>query len=207
MTLNLNIDLNMGNCEKNCLQPSTKSSFEVLKENMPPVVNQTRERLSFKNSNTSISSNLQSKNSYSKLTEISHKPTQQNVVNFENGCTYEGDWDPQLKRHGFGVYMWNDGSKYTGYWSDNSACGFGKLEHANGEVYEGNWMNDKVEGYGEYSGIDGMSYKGQWKNDLQHGPGFEVWEKISTYEGQFREGKKCGHGVLKFEDGSEYDVG
>lgn len=196
----------MGNCQKNCLQATSKNSFEVFKENLVPPANHTRERLSFKNSNTSISSYLPSKNSFTKLSEISIKLTPPNIIAFENGCTYEGDWDPKLKRHGFGVYLWEDGSKYTGYWSDNSACGFGKLEHANGEIYEGNWVNDKVEGYGEYSGIDGMTYKGQWKNDLQNGPGIEDWEKVSSYHGEFRDGKKCGHGVLKFEDGSEYDV-
>ena len=197
----------MGNCERNCMQPSTKGNLEVLKENLPPLTNHTREHLSFKNSNTSMNSSQPSKRSISKNSEVSLKQTVPNITNFENGCTYEGDWDPEKKRHGFGVYTWNDGSKYTGYWSNNAADGFGKLEHANAEVYEGNWKNDKVEGYGEYIGIDGMSYKGQWKNDLQDGQGVEVWEEISVYEGQFKEGKKCGKGVLKFEDGSKYDVG
>lgn len=131
---------------------------------------------------------------------------EKNVIYFENGCTYEGDWDPVKKRHGFGVYVWNDGSKYTGYWMNNAANGFGKLEHEDGETYEGNWLNDKAHGYGEFRSKEGTVYKGEWREDLQHGQGLEIWSNLASYEGEYAYGKKCGRGILKFSDGACYDV-
>ena len=88
------------------------------------------------------------------------------VIYFENGCVYEGDWDVNKKRHGFGIYKWKDGSTYSGYWKDNQACGYGKLIHSDGDIYEGNWELDKANGYGEYIQINGTIYKGYWKDDL-----------------------------------------
>lgn len=214
----------MGNCEKNCLQNVTRPNTEILKENIPSGVLKSREKFSFGNNGASISK-LSSEDGASKgsLSSLDKQPsyrssvhnsnrgqtveTGQNIMQFENGCTYEGDWDPVRKRHGFGVYTWSDGSKYSGYWNNNAADGFGKLEHANGEVYEGSWKQDKVEGYGEYKSSEGMVYKGDWKNDLQHGRGVEVWNDISSYEGEYKEGKKDGLGILRFEDGSLYEVG
>lgn len=39
---------------------------------------------------------------------------------------------------------------YEGNWSNDKACGKGKLIHADGDVYEGEWLNDKANGYGKY---------------------------------------------------------
>ncbi len=141
------------------------------------------------------------------MVEVPANPWQdKNIKYFENGCTYEGDWDPLKKRHGFGIYVWNDGSKYTGYWMNNAANGFGKLEHTDGEIYEGSWMNDKAHGYGEFQSRDGTVYKGQWKDDLQDGRGIEIWNNLAFYEGDYVQGQKFGNGVLKFADGSMYEV-
>ena len=58
-------------------------------------------------------------------------------VEMENGAIYTGEWNNDNQRHGFGVQIWNDGSKYEGQWKNDKANGKGRLIHADGDVYEG----------------------------------------------------------------------
>jgi len=124
---------------------------------------------------------------------------------FQNGCAYEGDWDSVKKRHGFGTFLWEDGSKYTGQWVNNRATGQGRYESENGDVYEGEWLEDKACGIGTFTSSEGSVYTGDWKNDLQHGMGREVWPDGVTYEGQFVQGNKEGRGKQTFPNGAVYD--
>lgn len=41
------------------------------------------------------------------------------------------------QRHGRGIQVWMDGSKYEGYWKRDKANVRGKLIHADGDIYEG----------------------------------------------------------------------
>ena len=85
---------------------------------------------------------------------------------------YYGHWNPVTdKRHGFGLQLWPDGSKYIGYWKFGCAHGLGRLIHCEGDVYIGNWKNDMAHGFGEYTDENGMKYSGDWKNDQQDGKG------------------------------------
>ena len=49
-------------------------------------------------------------------------------------------------RQGRGVQIWQDGSKYEGFWESDKANGFGRLIHANGGMYQGYWHNDLAHG-------------------------------------------------------------
>ena len=62
-------------------------------------------------------------------------------------------------RHGRGITIWNDGSRYEGYWENNKANGKGKLVHSDGDIYEGEWKNDKSNGYGVYKHNDELHIK------------------------------------------------
>ena len=63
----------------------------------------------------------------------------------ENGAKYEGEWNTITNvKEGRGVQIWQDGSRYDGYWSDDMANGHGRLIHADGDVYEGYWLDDKA---------------------------------------------------------------
>ena len=124
----------------------------------------------------------------------------------ENQAIYYGEWNKKdNNRHGRGILLWPDGSKYTGQWRNNYASGKGKLIHSNGDIYEGEWDNDKPNGYGEYIRIDGSKYKGNWKNDKQDGKGEEIWADGSKYEGDFNDGKKNGYGIFTWIDGNRYE--
>lgn len=135
----------------------------------------------------------------------SHKKVAKKLRKFKNGATYEGDWDGNLKRHGFGTYVWADGAKYTGQWINNKAEGHGRYESSEGEVYEGAWKDDRANGIGTFTSKLGSIYSGEWLNDLQHGKGTESWPDGLKYEGQFSEGNKHGVGRQSFPDGSVYE--
>jgi hypothetical protein len=60
-------------------------------------------------------------------------------VEYENKAIYYGEWSTETnQRHGRGIQVWMDGSRYEGYWKRDKANVMGKLDHADGDVYEGN---------------------------------------------------------------------
>ena len=124
---------------------------------------------------------------------------------FNNKVIYFGEWDIQNNlRHGRGIQLWQDFSKFSGYWKKGRACGKGKLIHADGDIYEGDWKDDKPSGYGIYIHIDGTKYEGEWKDDKQNGKGKEMWPDGTSYEGDYLDGKKHGYGIFKWSDNSIY---
>ena len=135
--------------------------------------------------------------------EVEKRPPQEYI---KDKVIYYGEWDKDKNiRHGRGIQIWEDGSKYIGYWKEDKACGKGKLYHPDGDIYDGEWLNDKPNGFGTYIHKDGARYVGEWKDDKQHGNGKEIWPDGSTYEGQYREGKKSGIGKFCWLDGSTYE--
>ena len=84
------------------------------------------------------------------------------LENQYNKCVYFGQRDLCGQRCGRGIFLWADGSKYTGYWQEDKASGIGRLIHADGDVYEGQWKNGKREGKGTYTLKNGSTYNGDW---------------------------------------------
>ena len=58
-------------------------------------------------------------------------------LNFDESY-YKGDWKPDLKRHGFGIWIKKDYSRYEGTWENDMINGFGRFTGVNGNYYEGN---------------------------------------------------------------------
>lgn len=132
----------------------------------------------------------------------------------EENAIYYGHWNPITnERHGFGMQLWPDGSKYIGYWKNDKADGKGRLIHHDGDVYIGDWKDDMTHGYGEYTDASGMKYKGQWRNDQQEGRGNRVlkglgreeWADGAVYEGSYKDGMKNGEGKFTWADGSSFE--
>ena len=123
-----------------------------------------------------------------------------------NKSVYYGEWDVKNNiRHGRGILVWPEGSKYTGYWVSDKASIKGKLMHNDGDIYDGEWLDDKPNGKGIYIHNDGTIYEGDWKNDKQEGIGKEKWTDGAWYEGEYKNGKKNGKGKFHWSDGSYYE--
>ena len=118
---------------------------------------------------------------------------------------YTGDINALNQYHGFGVFVWKDGSKYDGFWHNGKACGRGRLINADGGVYEGDWLDDKANGAGKYIYKDGSVYEGEWANDKQNGAGRETWPDGSWFQGNFVMNKKFGKGEYHWADGTSYE--
>lgn len=91
-------------------------------------------------------------------------------VDHEGGEKYEGQIVRGLK-HGEGMYTWQDGTVYTGWWDKDQEHGYGEKRYANGDVYRGEWKNGLFDGRGTYSWKDGSMYEGQWQDSFEHGFG------------------------------------
>ncbi len=75
----------------------------------------------------------------------------------QNGNCTSGDC-----RDGIGTYVWNNGEKYAGDFSDGKMHGKGTYTWPNGHQYKGDWLNGKQNGYGTYLWPNGKTKHGQW---------------------------------------------
>ena len=148
------------------------------------------------------------------------KKTEIKKETYSNGY-YEGEFSSE-KRHGFGKYYWNSGSRYEGIWEDDVRKGHGEFFWTDGSRYEGNWENDQMNGYGVYYASNGSVYRGQWKDDQKAlgrqdyswgyydgqwgnktwcGRGKEVVYDKATYEGLWQDSKNATDVTCTFSDG------
>lgn len=69
----------------------------------------------------------------------------QNIINKSGlfDSFYRGDW-LNGKRHGYGIQLFPDGTKFIGNWLNDNSNGFGRLEFVNGTYYEGNFKDNKI---------------------------------------------------------------
>ena len=87
------------------------------------------------------------------------------IALFDTGSRYEGTWKDNL-RHGEGTFYWNDGQYYVGEYQDDKRSGQGTYFWKNGEKYVGNWENDQRNGQGIFYDKKGkIITSGIWKND------------------------------------------
>lgn len=83
---------------------------------------------------------------------------------------YVGSWY-RNKRHGQGIFYYDNGEIYRGEWENNLRCGQGKFESKNGDIYNGNYYNDMKHGHGIMSYSNGNIYDGTWYEDKKEGKG------------------------------------
>ncbi|MHC1689596.1 MAG: hypothetical protein AB9833_02080 [Bacteroidales bacterium] len=97
---------------------------------------------------------------------------------------------------------------YTGQVNEESAPdGQGQFVWKNGDKYEGTFTNGQITGKGTFYYANGdMIYEGDFVNGLKHGTGTFVWEsgqnEITTYDGTFFNGKMTGIGTFKVHSAS-----
>ncbi|KAH9094050.1 hypothetical protein Ae201684P_016666 [Aphanomyces euteiches] len=81
--------------------------------------------------------------------------------------------------NGLGVFYYEDGGKYEGFWAKNCRDGKGRMTYADGSVYEGHWSANERSGMATIA--NGNRYEGYWMHDKKEGPGRGSTTCPSTY--------------------------
>eukprot|EP01032_Pedospumella_encystans_P020893 gene20893-23726_t len=132
-------------------------------------------------------------------------------VTYPNGHIFEGTFDAERIKQGFGTYIWMapgseedetpvEKARYEGNYKDGLKHGVGKMVFPNGNTYEGEWFENKMQGEGTYTYKQaGDIYSGSWFADKKHGPGtYEFGADSSVITGEWVEGQvTTGQWVLK----------
>lgn len=91
-------------------------------------------------------------------------------LKYKDGEIYEGAFNSSGKRHGRGVCIGSDGSKYDGEYKDDQRHGKGEYHYPDGGVFKGTWKADLPDGKGEFFDQSGKVVSGTWSKG-----------KLSTY--------------------------
>ena len=127
------------------------------------------------------------------------------INNKDITCYYFGEFKKgTLKRHGRGIFIWEDGERYIGYWANDKREGKGTNTYTNGNRYEGYYKNGKKEGLGVYRWKNGDLYSGNWKNDMKEGKGTYEFANGDVYEGMFKNDKISGRGTYTWSNKIAY---
>ena len=126
-------------------------------------------------------------------------------LKYNNGSVYLGYFNKYWQREGYGILIFEDGSKYQGFFNDNKMNGRGRLVGIEGDYYEGEFKDDKANEFGKYVNKKGGIYIGQWLDDKQHWRGDELFPDGSRYIGEYYLGNRNGKGKFIWLDGSFYE--
>ncbi|CAF1378187.1 unnamed protein product [Rotaria magnacalcarata] len=118
---------------------------------------------------------------------------------------YEGELNNEGRKHGQGIYRWENGRTYIGQWYENIMNGEGVESWPNGSKYHGQFYNNKRHGQGTFTWPDGRQYVGEYCNDYRQGYGVCIFPNGYKYEGQWYQGKRHGRGIEIFPDGHRYN--
>lgn len=106
------------------------------------------------------------------------------VNKYENLGCLEGDC-----YEGYGIYVWEDGTRYEGNFKEGQRSGEGTYYYSTGAKYVGNQVNGNRHGFGTYYDPSGGKYSGEWVNDEKEGEG-TMYEKGQIFQkGKFQKGK------------------
>ncbi|KAK3149621.1 hypothetical protein QOZ80_3AG0219950 [Eleusine coracana subsp. coracana] len=120
-----------------------------------------------------------------------------------NGDIYVGNF-AGLVPHGFGKYMWTDGTLYCGEWDTSKMTGRGIIQWPSGASYDGDLRGGFIDGAGTFKGVDGSVYRGSWRMNKKHGMGTMSYSNSDTYEGFWNEGLPDGFGKYTWAGGNIY---
>eukprot|EP00340_Litonotus_pictus_P011462 CAMPEP_0170538066 /NCGR_PEP_ID=MMETSP0209-20121228/103093_1 /TAXON_ID=665100 ORGANISM="Litonotus pictus, Strain P1" /NCGR_SAMPLE_ID=MMETSP0209 /ASSEMBLY_ACC=CAM_ASM_000301 /LENGTH=378 /DNA_ID=CAMNT_0010839689 /DNA_START=352 /DNA_END=1484 /DNA_ORIENTATION=+ len=119
---------------------------------------------------------------------------------------YHGGVNVKNQRHGFGVFLTEEGKYYEGKWNKNKFEGFGRMIDSKGVITEGFFISSGLVGKGErYKSNLKYSYKGEFNNSKKEGLGVEETEDY-LYKGDFQADCMHGKGKMtykKFNDSYE----
>ncbi len=103
---------------------------------------------------------------------------------WENGDKYEGGWTNNLCNGDGTYYYYSDGSKYSGQWVYHNRVGQGTLWFGNGDVYTGQFKRNVPSGKGRYIYADGTVEEGEFLQYMFVGaiklPGLKESDKVEV---------------------------
>ena len=134
------------------------------------------------------------------------------TLTYPDGNQYKGDWENDLK-NGQGTFTFANGDMYIGEWKDDQSHGQGTYGFPTGDIYIGTYTNGKMDDVK-------MFYTNQYKSDTDRliktnlpkcRTGIfndcyatYMYNGNLKYHGEFIEYKRNGHGVMTFDDGTNY---
>ena len=68
----------------------------------------------------------------------------------KRGGMYSGKLNQYGERSGAGIYHWENGSRYFGYWKADEFHGRGRYVLEDGGFYEGKWADGLANGTGKF---------------------------------------------------------
>ena len=121
-------------------------------------------------------------------------------VESKDGSIFEGELDHKGRKTGRGVFILPDGSKYDGFFLNDSMSGEGEMLYSDGSKYKGQFMNGVRNGWGmfQYAQNVDQRYEGEYVKNVKEGRG-KLWlslQKGHFYEGGFKMGEPHGKGIL-----------
>ena len=109
-------------------------------------------------------------------------------------------------RHGKGIFVYSDGSRYEGDWERDTATGRGVWVYSDGSRYEGEWVRGvMINGHGIKIYSDGSRYEGEWERDTATGQGVKTYANGTRYEGEFKDDEYHGQGIVTYPNGTRYE--
>ena len=94
------------------------------------------------------------------LIVVNYSYSQTTDTTTKTGCIY-GNCE-----NGYGIKVWDDGSKYDGNWKQGQPNGLGNMHYSTGRYYEGEFSNGQCNGRGILYNKDGsVYYDGYWETN------------------------------------------
>lgn len=146
------------------------------------------------------------------------------IEQYSDGSVYKG-YKLKGKKHGYGILILSNGSRYEGDWLNDVMSGIGKLFYDSGVLaYQGGFLHNKVDGHGimfnEHTpanpkekpnyfrdlgmiGDSWKSFEGTFSKDMKHGIGKWVLHNGDQFLGEFVDDKAEGRGTytITLKDG------
>jgi hypothetical protein len=121
------------------------------------------------------------------------------MLHINNNEIYTGSINLENKKHGYGISIYRNGSKYSGFWELNIFEGWGEMIDSEGNIIHSKFLNGFANGLGEKHSLNGNYYEGEFVDGLRSGKGVESTNE-HNYEGNFENDKKNKHGKLVYKN-------
>lgn len=126
------------------------------------------------------------------------------VIEYPTGDRYEGTTTLLNERAapaGMGQYLFADGDRYIGEFSQGAACGSGTMYYSRGNVCTGTWSGNAEDGRCIERFPDGAVYEGEFVRGNKHGRGCYQFASGERFSGTWHERKVHGWGEFKLGPG------